>query len=92
MQDVKTIKNVKPVTKGTGKSNIFSIFLQAKQKMKEKFETKYGEERIKNLGKSKRCDCGKIYGVEVQMRMKKDMHGIKRHMCIDCFNKQKENK
>lgn len=92
MQDVKTIKNVKPVAKGTGKSNIFSIFLQAKQKIKEKLDEKFKKEWTQNLGNSKKCECGKYYGLDGGT-MRKSKTRKSGYICQICFEKeQKENK
>ena len=89
MQDTKTIKNVKPVSKGTGKLNIFSIFLQAKQKIKEKFEEKYKDDRVKNLGKSKKCECGRYYGLDGGT-MRKSKTRKSGYICQVCFEIEKK--
>jgi len=87
MQDVKTIKNVKPEQKGSSKTNIFSIFFKAKQKNKKRVDEKNQKEWTKNLGSSMKCECGRHYGLNGGT-MRKNKTNRTDYICQICYEKE----
>lgn len=87
MQDVKTIKNVKPEQKGNNKTTLFSLLSKAKLRFKEKCSKILKDERMKNLGSSKKCECGRYYGIDGGT-MRKSSTRKSGYICQFCFDKE----
>lgn len=86
MQDTKTIKNVKPTVK---KQNIFSYAFQKGRDIIEKAKKENETRQLKNLGNSKKCECGRYYGLDGGT-MRKSKTRKSGYICQVCFEKEQK--
>lgn len=82
MQDTKTIQNAKPV------KNLIDFVLQKKLSITKDRKKKNVETSQKNVENSKRCECGRYFGLDGGT-MRKSKTRQSGYICQVCFEQEK---